>query len=224
MAVKKRSYLLSCILLICVSLLLTRPPLSKFGFSPPPGEVPSDLEIQFVKQIDYLALSYFYALKLLHAGDLHGQHVSLDLYDYDQVLGWLKLLTQLNPSSEVAPFLATFYFAATPKRTSLYLIIQFLQSYAKEDINARWRWYSYAIYLAQHHLHDIQHAYQMACDLSTQESACLPLWVKEMPGMLLVKMGQADLARHFFLNLLNTCQNLSQQERQYLRYKLESLN
>jgi len=205
----------------CIALLLSRAPVQELRDAAPPGPAPGRAEIVLIKQLDQVALSYFYALKLMHAGDLHGQHSTLEAYNYDQVLHWLALLVDLNPTSEIAPFLATFYFSGTNKSAALYHIIEFLKDYANTDVTQRWRWQAYGIYLAHHRLRDLAYASQLASDLIKDKPSALPLWVKELPGMLLIKMDEHKQAHYFFRNLLESNPDLSKEERLYLEEKVK---
>jgi hypothetical protein len=131
----------------------------------PPDPLPSATTTKILSSLDPLALYYFYSLKLLHAGDLHGHVTPLDHYDYGRVLSWLNLLVQLNPASEFAPFLATFYFGSTHDKAALRSLIEFLVTYAALDKSSRWRWHSYGVYLAHHQLRDFNYADQLIQEL-----------------------------------------------------------
>ena len=216
-----RRYLLAA---FCLTSLMLRWPLQEMAQPTPPGSTPSSGEIAILRRLEPVAPFYFYALQLLHAGDLHGQQTAIDDYDYAQVLQWLRLLAEMNPTSEIAPFLATFYFSGTSHHMPIYDIIDFLSSYAKENISHRWRWHAYGVYLAHHRLQDLSYAYVLASDLVKAAPVSLPLWVQELPGLLLTKLNQPELARSFFRNLLDSSITLSKEERQYLEEKLKSIN
>jgi hypothetical protein len=221
MALMRRWYLL---LSICLCLLLLRNSERELPHLSVPGPAPTLTELKLLSQIDRYASGYFYSLFLLHTGDLHGRQTSIDAYDFNHVLAWLTFLTTLNPQSEIAPLLATFYYSNTHFQNAIYRLILFLKNYATSDLPRRWRWYTYGIYLAHHHLKDIAYAYRLAVELSQTNNVTLPLWVKDMPGSLLIKMHHKELAKDFFLNLLKSSTNLSPEERHFLRYKLKSLN
>jgi hypothetical protein len=206
------------LLALCLGLIVLRHTASHVTSAP--GHVPPIYEQTILKQFDPSAAGYFYSLQLFHAGDLHGQHTPIESYDHKRVIAWLDLLTEFIPQSEIAPFMATFYFSNTGNRSAIYGLIDFLTRYAQRDLNTRWRWYTYGIYLAHHHLDDFTYAYQLSTALLNHD---LPLWVKDMPASLMVKMNRYEHAAAFLKNLLRSAQNLSPEEQRFLQFRLKSI-
>jgi hypothetical protein len=224
MALTKQRGLLYLCLFLCLYILIVQKPCIEMQSFSVPGPLPPPCETALLSHLDRSTLGYVYSLKLMHAGDLHGQQIPIDAYDYQQVTSWLSLMNALIPQSEIAPFLATFYFSSTQRNDAILQLTHFLISYAEQDLTRRWRWYTYGVYLAYHHLKDLPYAYHLAVKLSQKNIAVLPLWVKEMPGSLLMKMHDTDHAKALFLNLLSTSNNLSKEERYFLLYKIGKLN
>lgn len=225
MALGKQQGSLYTSLFLCLCVLIARHPSIQTPSSSihVPGTTPSPCEIGLLSHMDRSAVGYLYSLRLMHAGDLHGQQIPLDAYDYTQVVSWLRLINTLIPQSDIAPFLATFYFSSTQHHHAIYQLIHFLKSYAEQDLSTRWRWYTYGIYLARHSLKDLSYAYYLATNLTQQNRGTLPLWVKQMPGSLLIKMNEKEQAKTFFHDLLTSSIKLSPEERHFLQYRLETL-
>lgn len=220
MVLKRPSFLaLSLILLvgIRIALTLTAPlPLQE--------KEPPLFTVNFLKKAYNASFFYYlHTLELEHLGDLHGDRWSLKHYDPALLKRWFKGLEDLDASRDLLPFLVTFYFADPSAPPALLkTCITFLQAHSKTNLSRKWRWATYGVYLAEHHLKDPSYALTLAQNLAAHSrSTSVPLWVQELPARLLQQTNRLQEAYDVYKFLLqDKGASLSPEEKAWLTYQL----
>lgn len=132
---------------------------------------------------------YFFrsaALDIQSAGDTGGRVVPIKNYDFDLLLGWMRLLEQFDPRSVIPVSLTAGYFGASQDATKLPAVVQFIRESVAKDPVQRWKLLFDAIYIAERRLGDPRLAVEIALQLSAygpdvvpQVAAMAPAFVYE---------------------------------------------
>ncbi|MCE2950711.1 MAG: hypothetical protein ACK5TR_07265 [Alphaproteobacteria bacterium] len=113
-----------------------------------PYDPPSLIQREFLKGLNSSFFGYVALLYLHHAGDMGNARLPLRLYSYEKVIGWLQTADSLVPSSDLPPFLGTFYFGMTPDPEQRALLVSYLTHYTKNHPHKSW-WLTFATRLEQ---------------------------------------------------------------------------
>ncbi len=144
-------------------------------------------------------------LTLQNLGDTGGRSTALTDYDYQKLSKWLFLMDKMDSRSDYAPFLAAFYFGATPDKTQLPPIVDFLEYAGERTTGEKWRWLAHAMYLARFEVNDLDRALGLANKLANLESEThMPAWTKQMPAFIQTQMGNKEAAYEIMLNILKS--------------------
>ncbi len=154
---------------------------------------------------------------LQNMGDEGGRVSPLKDYDYQRLGRWFALLDQFDPKSQYLPVLVGYYFGQTPKTEDLRVVIDYLVRVTERDPERNWRWLAHAVYLARHRINDIKLALDLAYRLAALEAPGLPVWTKQMPAFVLAEVGDNEAARDLMVVILETDQNLTPEEIEFMR-------
>jgi tetratricopeptide (TPR) repeat protein len=134
-------------------------------------------------------------LALQNFGDTGGRWTRLADYDYARLVGWFERLVELDGEALYVPALAAYYYGQTPVAADARAVIDFLSGYALARPARRWRLLGHAVYLARHHLGDLELALVLAHRLAALEVDGLPFWARQLPALVLAEMGETEAAR-----------------------------
>lgn len=163
------------------------------------------------------------ALTLQTLGDSGGKITPLKDYDYNKLRSWFFRLHGLDPASDHMPMVAAYYFGATRVPGDVRMVIDYLAMAGGIPVGDKWRWLAQAVYLAQHRLHDLDLALDLAYRLS-RIPGDLPMWARQMPAFVLKEKGEREAARLILENLIATQSNLDPKEVNFMRaYLVEQL-
>ena len=129
----------------------------------------------------------------------------------------------LHAKSNVAPYLAAYYFGSTQRQEDARHMIDYLVKHALEQPQTKWRWFVEAIYLARHVALDDALALDLAHKLASLKGVNLPPWAKEMPAFMLQETGHKKAAMQAIETLLSNDPTLPPSERTFLENYLAKL-
>lgn len=144
-----------------------------------------------------------YGLALQNFGSI-GQTQSLKAYNYENLGGWFDLMDILDPKSHFMPYMAAYYFGATPDETQLKPVISYLEKRGLEPGPQNWRWLAQAAYLARHRMKDMDEALRISRELGSIYRVGMPTWTRNMEPMLKADMGDKQAAYLLMLEILKT--------------------
>lgn len=157
------------------------------------------------------------ALMLQNLGNTRGDVMSLTAYNYGHLKDWFFLQDSLNPVSDVTPMMAAYYFGAVNNRDKVKHVLDFLEIVGQRPEGEKWRWLGHAVYIAHHHMNDLDRAYELAVLLSQNKSPDLGDWARQMPAFILQARGESDLAYEVMLNILkDSAESLHPNEVNYM--------
>ena len=162
-------------------------------------------------------------LRLQNFGDSDGQWTGLKDYDYDRLIAWFELLTEVDGRAWYVPVLAAYYYAQTPVDADARRTVAFVAKFAQRDPARHWRLLGHAAYIARHRLGDLPLALSLARELAGLEVAELPFWARQLPALILAEMGEADAAAAEIRALRERFPDLPPEEARYHEYFLEEV-
>lgn len=175
-----------CILLWRESTLLQKPEIKALT------SAPSNYSQPFIEASDR-SFAYRLLLFWLQQFDVQsGQYVSYRQLNYTRVIGWLDLLSRMEPESQYPMLLATRIYTkvADPDRKRLMLNYVF-ESYKLNPVK-NWRWLAEATITAMHSLNDLELALVYATALANDNNREVPYWAKDLRLLILEGMGEVE--------------------------------
>lgn len=129
------------------------------------------------------------ALDLQEAGDTGGRVVPIGNYDSGAVVGWLRLLQDVDPRSIIPVSLAAQYFGFSQDFSKIPPIVAFVREAVAVDPAQRWKQLYNAIYLAKVRLKDSRLALDLATQLSSYGPDLVPQIAALSPAFVLEQDG-----------------------------------
>lgn len=144
--------------------------------------------------------------------------------DYPRLIGWLRAILDLDPSSQYPLFAAARIYAEVPEPARARLMLEFIHEQYLVDPDRRWPWLAHAAMLAKHRLRDLPLARRYAADIDRHTTAAdVPLWAKQMEVFILEDMNELEAARIVLGGMLESGRIRDADEARFLRRKLEEL-
>lgn len=168
----------------------------------------------------------FLALALQNLGDGGAEVTPLKNYNYERLGKWFLLLHKLDPVSDHVPMIAAYYFGATKVPKDIAMIVDYLSVAGQVPVGEKWRWLAQAAYLAQHRMHNVNLALELAYKLTrmSQSGVDMPQWARQMPAFVLKNRGDKAAARQLMENMLVTEKNLHPAEVNFMQsYLIDEL-
>ena len=144
-------------------------------------------------------------------------------YDYDRLIAWFELLTDVDAQAWYVPVLAAYYYAQTPVEADARRTVAFVAEFAQRDPARHWRLLGHAVYIARHRLKDLPLALSLARELAALKIAELSFWARQMPALVLAEMGEVDAAAAEIRALQERFPDLPPEEARYHEYFLEEV-
>lgn len=141
-------------------------------------------------------------IMLQNMGDNGGRSTSLTKYNYDRLGDWLFLEDKLDSESNFIPYLAAFYFGATPDATQLDPLINYLALVGQRPYDQKWRWLGQAVYLARFPQKNYEKAAGLAAILAGMWHPGMPGWVRQMPAFVALQMGDKQASYDIIMSIL----------------------
>jgi len=139
---------------------------------------------------------------LQNLGNTGGANRSFSEYNYDALGRWFFLADKMDPVSEFAPLLASYYFGATREAKDLTQIIDYLAMVGKHPGDQKWRWLGQAVYLARFKQGDLEKSLRLAEELAALWKPGRPAWVKQMPVFVMTAQGDKESAYNMMTAIL----------------------
>ncbi len=144
--------------------------------------------------------------------------------DYGNLTAWLRLVLQLQPSSQYALLCASRLYAEVPDPVRTRQMLDLVADSFAADPDHRWPWLAHAVVLARHRLHQPQLALQYAHLLRTSiRDPNIPHWVGQMEALALADLNEAAAARVLLGGLLASDSIQDAHERHFLIERLQAL-
>lgn len=140
---------------------------------------------------------YFFrsaSLDLQSAGDTGGRIVPIKNYDFDLLLGWMRLLEQFDPRSVIPVSLTAGYFGASQDPAKLPAVVQFVRDSVAKDPVQRWKLLYDAIFIAARRLNDLRLALEVALQLSTYGPDLIPQFAALAPAFIHEQLQEPEKA------------------------------
>ena len=179
-------------------------------------DVPSEATIKALGFGDDQAMFRLLALQLQNAGDTFGRFTALYRYDFDKLYHWFTLLGTLDDRSNYLPSMATYYYSQTQRKNDVRYIVDYLEEYAKGREQEKWWWTVQAAYLANHKLHDLDRAIEVANRL--RDVRGIPLWAQQFPAFLYEEKGEFGAGLGIIQNIIEHEERFTQTELNFMKY------
>ena len=144
--------------------------------------------------------------------------------DYRRIVGWLRVILDLDPRSDYPLFSAARVYAEVPDPARVRLALEFIHEAFLQDPNRRWQWLAHAALLAKHRLKDLPLARRYASAIDRLSTAAdVPLWARQMEIFILEDMNELEAAKIMIGGLLAGGTIHDPAELRFLAQKLEAL-
>lgn len=198
---------------------------------PPPAAratalaAPPSAEVLRVFALGEPALAARLLMLWLQAQDYQpGLSLPFAALDYTQVEAWLTRLLALDARFDYPLLAASRLYGEVAEPARQRRMVAFIARAFADDPVARWRWQAHAVYLAQHRLHDLPLALDLAQQLAAAPGgAAIPSWARQMHIFVLENMGELDSARVVLGGLLESGALTDAHERAFLARRLREL-
>lgn len=154
-----------------------------------------------------------------NAGDTFGRTTPLYKYDMAKVQQWFTLLDNYNAASNLLPSLAAYYYSQTQNRRDVRYMVTYLKDHALRDVSSKWWWLVQATYLAMHRVDDTALALEVSTPLAHAKG--VPVAMQQLPAIVHEKRGEFGDALFIMEGLLNSTQDIPEQELRYMNYFIE---
>lgn len=154
-----------------------------------------------------------------------GRVVKYEFLNYDNLIGWLETIEELDSRSDYPSLMASGVFVDVKDERRARMMIEFVHRAFLKAPAKRWRWQARAVILAKYRLHDLGLARRLAEDLrlKAMQNPDIPAWARDMEFLLLQGMGEFEAARALVGSLLDSGTVTDPDELRFLTAKLKEL-
>jgi len=203
--------------------------LATHALVPPPlarahdlADAPSVATMRVAALGDRVALAQLATLHLQSFDNQPGISIPFAELDYDKVVRWLSMLSDLDPESQYPFLLAAHVYASVPDPARQRAMLAFIHERFAADPSRRWRWLAHAAIVARHRLHDLPLAIRYARAITEQATGrSVPGWARQMSVLLLADTGESEAAKVLLGGLLDAGSVTDAQELRFLLERLE---
>jgi hypothetical protein len=198
-----------------------------------PGGPPSAAELPPPARVEALRLASFgereaaarVAMLYLQTIDFSaGQAIPYRALDYRRLVGWLRVILELDPRSAYPLFAAARVYAEVPDPARARLALEFVHDAFLEAPERRWPWLAHAALLAKHRLKDVSLARRYAAAVARHTAGRdVPLWARQMEIFILEDMDELEAAKVMLGGLLASGEIRDPAEARFLAERLEQL-
>lgn len=166
-------------------------------------------------------LGYLLIIRLqLHDNQL-GRHFRYDLIDYDRLIRWLDLVSEINRDTEYPMLLASRIYTQTGSPERLIKMLGFVERRFDDNPQLHWRRLAEASVIAKHKLEDLDFALRLAQKLAAQPATVeMPHWARDFEFLLLADLNEFESAIAIIQALLQSKSIKDPDELKFLREKL----
>ena len=153
-----------------------------------------------------------------------GHSISFRELDYAVVEAWLDRMLVLDPDFDYALLAASRLYGEVADEPRQRRMLAFVERAFRDSPATRWQPMAHAVYLAQHRLHDLDLALELARGLAAAPAnPAIPNWARQMHIFVLENMGELETAKILLGGLLDSGQIVDQHERHFLSERLREL-
>lgn len=141
---------------------------------------------------------------LQNLGDTGGRSTALRDYDYQRLGRWFSRMDEWDHRSDFMPFLAAYYYGATPATEDLPPVVNYLAFVGEDPQGEKWRWLAQAIFLARYRMGDLNEALRLSHRLAAMWHEGMPGWAEQMPAFVMMAKGDKEAAYELMMRLLTS--------------------
>lgn len=142
------------------------------------------------------------SVMIQNLGSTGGRITPIKNYDFEKLGDWFTLHYDLDPHSNLVPYMAAYYFGASQDPTKIRPVIEYLRIAGKSPEGEKWRWLAQAVYLARFKLKDYELAAEMADELASIPNEEMPGWTRHLKVNVLNQTGEKQAALELMLAIL----------------------
>lgn len=162
-------------------------------------------------------LGEMYMLYLQAFDNQPGISIPFAELDYDRVIGWLDVITRLDPHGDYPLLFASRLYAEVPDPARQRAMVNFVYRAFMDDPNRRWRWLAHCVILARHRLRDLPLAMRFAQAIRRYATGPdVPHWATQMEIFVLEDMNELEAARVLLGGLIASGQITDPRELHFL--------
>jgi hypothetical protein len=143
-------------------------------------------------------------IMLQNLGETGGYSVAPDDYDFTALKNWFLLADTLDPRSNFAPFLASYYYSTAKNPDNLGRLLDYLYVAGTHPGGHKWRWLAQGVYIARFEMHDLDTALKFAKALAALNEPGMPAWTRQMPAFILNARGDREEALSLMIEMLKS--------------------
>ena len=166
-------------------------------------------------------LARLLAIRLQLHDNQAGRHFRYSLIDYDLLIEWLDIMSDIDAENEYPMLLASRIYSQTDDARKLRAILGYIERRFDDNPQLHWRRLAEASLLAKHRLGDLDLALRLAEKLADQpESVIMPHWARDFRILLLAELNEYESAIAIIEALLGSGSVEDPDEQRFLLQKL----
>jgi len=171
-----------------------------------------------------VALAQLMTLYLQAFDNQPGISIPFRELDFGRVIGWLGLISQLDPRGDYPHLFASRLYAEVPDPPRQRAMLDFVYRSFLQDPNRRWRWLAHGVVLARHRLHDMPLAMKFAQAIRRYATGPeVPHWATQMEIFVLEDMNELEAAKVLLGGLIASGQVTDPHELHFLTMRQNAL-
>ncbi len=154
-----------------------------------------------------------------------GLSIPFNKLNYAEVIHWLEAILNLDDRFQYPLLSASRLYTETPDLDKKRQMLEFVHERFLQNPNKRWPWMTHAVYVAKHHLRDLQLALKYANALRVNVNTDkAPPWATQMEIYVLEDLGETESAKIIIGGLLESGRlSKHDNELRFLKNKLAEL-
>ena len=191
---------------------------------PPLGPVPAMSTLRIAALGDEAVLAKLLMLRLQAHDTRPGVSIPFIELDYERVAGWLDAIIDLDPRADAPLLAAAKLYGMVPDPERQQTMFELVHRRFLEDPDRRWPWLAHAAVIAKHRLADPALALRYARAVTEHATgAHVPVWVRDMSGLIAADMGELEAARVLIGGLLHSGRVTDPREIRFLGARLAEI-
>lgn len=153
-----------------------------------------------------------------------GKKIKYSNINYDNIIKWLDVYSELDPKSEYHLLLASQIYSMAPERKKKLQMLNYVYRKFHDNPNQYWKWLSQSALIAKHRLNDTELALKFAKAIRVHATGeNVPPWARQMEVFLLENLGEYRSAEIVLGGLIESGVIKDEKEKIFLLQKLSEL-